>query len=423
MNILWFSHLVPYPPTGLGVLQRSYNLVRELARVHRVHLLAFVQSAPLRDLMGDVDAGLARAREHLGSFCEQVQFLPIPSERRRHGQARLAFKSLFTRDPYTINWLKSGEARSVAAEWNRRVDFDVVHFDTLSLAPYLDVFAGRTLSLDHHNIESHMMLRRAEIESHPLRRLYYRQEGHRLLAYEKFACPRFDLNITCSALDSERLQKVSPGLNIAEIPNGVDTDYFKPSGSGLTDEEPLSMVFAGNMSWYPNSAAMLFFAEHVWPKLKVTLPGATMHVVGANAPAALTVLAERDPHFKVHGFVPDARAVVGPAASYVCPIMDGGGTKLKVLDALAMGKPLVAHPVACEGIDVRDGETVVFARDPQQFVAEIVSLLKDPARRAAMSQAARALAETKYSYASIGRKLAMELERCHGEKALRGRRQ
>jgi polysaccharide biosynthesis protein PslH len=421
MNILWFSHLVPYPPTGLGVLQRSYNLVRELARVHRVHLLAFVQNAPLRDLLGDVDAGLTRAREHLGSFCERVEFLPIPAERRRHGQARLALQSLFTPDPYSINWLKSGEARTVAEEWNRRVDFEVVHFDTLSLAPYLDIFANRTTSLDHHNIESHMMLRRADIEKHPLRRLYYRQEGIRLLSYEKRLCPRFDLNITCSALDTERLLKALPGLNIAEIPNGVDTDYFKPFDNDQVGEEPLSMVFAGNMSWYPNAAAMLFFAEQVWPKLKVALPGAKMHVVGANAPAALTELGQRDPHFKVHGFVPDARDVIGPAALYVCPIMDGGGTKLKVLDALAMGKPLVAHPVACEGIDVRDGENVVFATDPQQFVAKIVSLLGDPVCRDAMSAAARSLAEARYSYASIGTKLATDLERCHEETASRRR--
>jgi polysaccharide biosynthesis protein PslH len=408
MNVLWFSHLVPYPPTGLGVLQRSYNLIRELARTHRVHLLAFVQSKPIEDLLGGVDAGLAQARVHLSSFCEQVHFVPIPSEARRYGRARLALRSLFTPDPYTINWLKSDAARAVAADWNRRIDFDVVHFDTLSLAPYLDLFGNRPVSLDHHNIESHMMLRRAQIETHPLLRLYYHQEGRRLLTYERRLCPQFDLNITCSALDTERLLKDLPGLNIAEVPNGVDTDYFQPAA---VPEEPLSMVFAGNMSWYPNSAAMLFFAEQVWPGLKKALPGVRMHVVGSNAPQAVRALGERDPDFKVHGFVPDARAVIGPAALYVCPITDGGGTKLKVLDALAMGKPLVAHPIACEGIEVRDGESVVFASDPQQFITNIVALLGDPVRRRLLSQAARSLAEAKYSYASIGSKLAADLER------------
>jgi glycosyltransferase involved in cell wall biosynthesis len=346
-----------------------------------------------------------------------VRFLPIPSEARRYGRPRLALRSLFTRDPYTINWLKSGLAREVAGEWNRRVDFDVIHLDTLSLAPYLDLFANRAVSLDHHNIESHMMLRRAQIETQPLLRLYYAQEGRRLLAYEKRLCPRFDLNITCSALDTERLLKVLPGLNVAEIPNGVDTDYFEPAAVA---EEPLSIVFAGNMSWYPNSAAMLFFAEQVWPALKKVLPGVTMHVVGSNAPQALRALGERDPQFRVHGFVPDARAIIGPAALYVCPITDGGGTKLKILDALAMGKPLVAHPIACEGIDVRNGESVVFASDPQQFVTSIVSLLGDAARRLAMSRAARALAEAQYSYAGIGLKLAADLERCHAERTIAG---
>jgi glycosyltransferase involved in cell wall biosynthesis len=412
MKILWFSHLVPYPETGLGVLQRSYHLVRELARAHEVHLLAFVQRRVIEDLLGDLKEGLQRAREHLEQYCVRVQFLPIPSECAAFGQASLAARSLMGGHPYTIRWLRSEAARKIAADWNGSTNFDIVHFDTLSLAPYREIFTRGAKSLDHHNIESDMMLRRARVERHPLKRLYFWQEGLRLRRYERRVCPQFDLNITCSSLDTERLRAVAPRTEIAEIPNGVDTDYFRP---GAEQECPLSLVFAGNLSWYPNAAAMHFFADKVWPTLKRQLPGVTMDVIGGNPPQPLTALASRDKDFRVNGFVPDVRPYISRAAVYVCPIMDGGGTKLKILDALAMGKPIVAHPIACEGIAVRDGHDVIFAREPVEFVRAIAALLADRHKRKQISMNARSLAESFYSYAFIGRKLVSELERLRNQ--------
>ncbi len=408
MKVLWFSHLVPYPEAGLGVLQRSYHLVRELSRVHEVYLLAFVQRKIIADLMGDVEEGLQRAREHLSQYCARVQFLPIPSDCSRSGQLWLAARSLTGAHTYTIRWLQSGLARRVVAEWNASVDFDVVHLDTLSLAPYRKIFTRGAKSLDHHNIESDMMLRRARIEKHPLKRFYFWQEGLRLRRYERRICPQFDLNITCSDLDTERLKSVAPGVIATEVPNGVDTDYFR---SDNVPERPSSLVFAGNLSWYPNAAAMLFFADKVWPGLKKEIPAVTMDVIGGNPPPALAALAARDKDFRVHGFVPDVRPYISSAALYVCPIMDGGGTKLKILDALAMGKAIVAHPIACEGIAVREGHDVIFAQESGEFVQSIVTLLRDPLRRKQMSANARSLAESSYSYALIGRKLASELEK------------
>jgi glycosyltransferase involved in cell wall biosynthesis len=407
MKILWFSHVVPYPETGLGVLQRSYHLVRELSRVHQVYLLAFVQRSIIQNLLGDVNEGLEKAREHLAKYCVRVEFLPIPSEGSNSGRVWLAARSLTCVHPYTIRWLQSTAARRLATDWNASIEFDVVHFDTLSLAPYREIFTRGRRSLDHHNIESDMMLRRAQHEENLLKRLYFWQEGLRLRRYERRVCPQFDLNITCSSLDTERLRSVAPEVAVTEVPNGVDTEYFRPRGEF---ERPFSLVFAGNLSWYPNAAAMFFFADRVWPTLKRELPEVTMDVIGANPPRALSAVAAREKDFQVHGFVPDVRPYVSSAALYVCPIMDGGGTKLKILDALAMGKPIVAHPIACEGIAVRDGHDVIFAQEPHEFVESIVALLRNPEKRKQMSANARSLAASTYSYTSIGRKLVSELE-------------
>jgi polysaccharide biosynthesis protein PslH len=413
MKVLWFSHLVPYPEAGLGVLQRSYHLVRELSRAHEVYLLAFVQRKIIRDLLGDVEEGLERARAHLGQYCARVEFLPIPSDSSPSRRTWLAARSLVGTHPYTIRWLQSDIARRVAAEWNASIDFDVVHFDTLSLAPYRAIFQRAARSLDHHNIESEMMLRRATIEGHPFKRLYFWQEGLRLQRYERRVCPQFDLNITCSSLDTDRLERVAPGVTVAEVPNGVDTEYFHPNGDSTNSR---SLVFAGNMSWYPNAAAMLFFADRVWPALKAKVPGVTMDLIGGNPPPRLLALAEQDKNFRVHGFVPDVRPYIGRAAAYVCPITDGGGTKLKILDALAMGKAIVAHPIACEGIAVQDGRDVIFAREPEEFVRGVAALMESPELGRRLSLNARALAESSYSYSFIGRGLVTAIERCHASR-------
>ena len=405
MNILWLSQIVPYPPTGKGVLQRSYNLIRELARFHHVYLLSFVQRKAILDTLGDVDQGLADAYDHLRTFCAEVKFIPLSVDKWQYGKVWFAAKSLFSPDPYSVNWMKEKNMEENLQQWQERYTFDLVHFDTIGLAPYYPIFGNYMTILDHHNIESHMMLRRASMEGNLLKRAYYWQEGVKLMCYEKRWCPRFDLHITCSAVDSQRLKERVPRVRVVEIPNGVDIEYFTADDSV---PEPNSLIFAGNLSWYPNAEAMLYFAEKVWPLLRAAVPNAVMNVVGADPPARLTTLANRDPNFKVHGFVPDVRPFLNRAAVYVCPIMNGGGTKLKVLDALAMAKALVAHPIACEGIDVIDGETVLFAQEAEQYVQNIKALFQDPVYCKRMGTRARALAVDKYSYKSIGEKLSEE---------------
>ena len=141
MRILWLSHLIPYPPKG-GVLQRAYYLLREIAKHHQVDLLAFNQPDLIRPLYPSVDEGLRVAYEELTRFCAKVEFLSIPSEQRLGGRYRLALTSLLSKDPYNINWLKSAEFRRTLAERIALGAYDLIHFDTISLAPYLPLAAA-----------------------------------------------------------------------------------------------------------------------------------------------------------------------------------------------------------------------------------------------------------------------------------------
>jgi glycosyltransferase involved in cell wall biosynthesis len=404
LKILWLSHLVPYPPRGFGVLQRAHNLVREVARYHDLYLLAFVQNKLLASTFPTVREGLDESQRVLSGFCRHVEFVPIPSEQHQLGVPWLALSSLLRRDPSTVNWLKSGTMATAVDRLAGQVPLDLVHFDTISLAPYLPRVEQLATVMDHHSIESHMLLRRAEKESSLLKRLYYWQEGFRLRRYETRICARMDANITCSDLDSDRLRElVGNHSRVTEIPNGVDIDYFKPMSR---DVVPHSMVFVGSLNWYPNRDAMLYFADVLWPLIRQRYPAARMDVVGAEPPTALLELAERDPQFHVHGFVDDVRPYISAAAVYVCPIRDGGGTRLKILDALAMGKAVLAHPIAYEGLNVTDKLNILTATEPAEYLAHLDRLFNDEVHRQTIGRAGRELIEREYSYASIGRRLA-----------------
>jgi len=402
MKILWLSHLVPYPPKG-GVLQRSYNLVHEISKHHDLTLLAFIQPALIKSRLSSMDAGLEEAYQHLSKYCESVVFIDIPCEHTKFGKYQLALKSLFTADPYTINWLKSDAMRTAISDIKNKSDFDLVHFDTISLAPYIDEFPKVAKALDHHNIESHMMLRRVANERNLLKKFYYYLEGKKLYRYEKKVCSQFDLHLTCSLLDAERLNGIDATLNIEEIPNGVDVDYFVPQPE---NEIAKHLIFAGSLNWYPNKDAMLFFINEIWPLLKKEMSGITMNIVGTSPSAELLKLTSDDPGLKLHGFVDDVREYISSASIYVCPIRDGGGTKLKILDSFAMGMATVAHPIACEGIDVEDGVNVLLASTPDEFVEKILLLIKNKELRNSLGKNARQTAIKKYAYTAIGENLS-----------------
>jgi sugar transferase (PEP-CTERM/EpsH1 system associated) len=398
MNMLWLAHAIPYPPKA-GFLLRSYNLLKELARHQTVDLIAFVQEQWVTTLFDNYAAGIEESRRALGEFCRNVTFLPIDNLRRPGGKHITALQALASGSSYSASWLHSSAAREAIARQMAASAYDLVHFDTIGLAPYRDLVQRAPATLMHHNIESHMMLRRADNATHRLARLYFQHEGRLLRKLEQRTASQFSRHITCSDLDSERLKELMPQVDAVAIPNGVDCEFFTSKG-GAT--RPNSLIFVGTMNWYPNVDAMMFFLREIWPGLQQRIPSVTLDIAGSNPPESVVQLAQSLSNVKVHGYVPDVRPMIDSAAVFVCPIRDGGGTKLKILDAFAMKKCVVAHPIACEGIDATDGRDVVFASEPQEFIARIVELLNDDARRARIGAAARELVERQYSFRAIG---------------------
>lgn len=396
LRVLWLSHFVPYPPTG-GNLQRSYHLVREAAQRHEVHVVALNQRAVLPS-----PERVHAAIEQLSRFCSGVDVFPNRWDRSSIHRFGLAAWSFVHPAPYDENSLRSRAMAAHLASIARTGRFDLVHVDTVGLAPYTALVPGVPVVLNHHNVESQLVRRRAEREPHLVRRLYFHREAGKLQRLERRACPRAAVNLTVSELDATRLVEVAPAARTSVIENGVDIEYFSPGRRTETDRGGL--VFAGTLSWYPNHEAIRYFLSHIWPALSTDDPRRRVTFVGRDPPSDL-LAAARDGRIRVTGRVDDVRPYFEEASIYICPIRDGGGTRLKILDALAMAKPLVATELAVEGLPLIDGEHYLRAETPEQFVAQIRRLETDASLRRTMGQRGRAFVAARYSWQVIGQKL------------------
>ena len=398
MKLLWFSHVVPFPPRG-GNLQRSFNLLRQVARKYEASLVAF-------NLLGETPAQLHAYEAELRKYCARVEFWELPYRwRSARWWAELAMSPLFE-EPFVP---RSFWSRGLAARWARTLEEHrgaLVHFDAIDLGLYASAADGFRKVLNHHNCESAMARRRAEAEPHAAKKALLSLQADKLERLEKKLCHRFDANTVVSASDGELLGAINPRAHIHVVENGVDIQFFNPSGSA---PEPGSVVFTGSLDWYPNVSGLQFFAREVWPLIRSQRPDARLYLAGKNPPASLLALAESDPQIRVIASPDDIRPWLDRGAVFICPILDGGGTRLKILDAMAMAKPIVSTTIGCEGLEVTHGENILVADAPQDFADRVLSLLGDSGERKRLGAGGRALVERRYSW----EKIAVELDRAY----------
>jgi polysaccharide biosynthesis protein PslH len=392
VRILWVGHNLAYPPKG-GPLQRNYNLLREAAKSCEVHMLAFDQPATRPDGVSPQDCVRA-----LADFCASVDWLPLSGEGFRAHRYWLGLRGLASSDPFEINWLRSSGMIQRLRKILESVPFDVVHFDTLGLAQYRQFVRSSGTVLNHHDIQSSLMARRAANDRNILRGHYWRSEARKLHEAEQRWCPRFEVNLVVSREDEKLLADSLPRIETMLVPNGVDTDYFRPR----PDPWGKTLLFCGSLDQYANRGAMNFFFDAIWPSLTRRLRNVEIYIVGRRPPKSLQRLSAGDDRVHVPGFVEDVRPYFRKATAYVCPIRDGGGTRLKILDALATGVPVIATRFACSGLSLEDGKHVLLAETPQEFVRQIDEVLSNATLRISLAAAGREVAERMYSWSVIG---------------------
>jgi glycosyltransferase involved in cell wall biosynthesis len=385
-SLLFLAHTFPYPPDG-GVYIRTYNILRLLAEDFDVTTLCF-------DRKG---AGASLA-ERAGHVEELQRFGPVTVVQRPHGghgavsahAGSLLRGRVFT---YFTNYSEEFDTELLKHLATNR--FDLVHVDSLDLSRYLTRLKGLPIACTHHNVESELLEDRARTERFPAR-LYVRHQAKLQKREERFWCPRVDLNVTVSERDANALRAIAPAAWVEPVPNGVDTDLFVPD----REVEQTGIVFVGGLSWFPNRDALDHFCENILPLLRTQVSAVPIRWVGRATSEEVDRF--RDVHgIEVTGYVDDVRPYLASAACYVIPMRIGGGTRLKLLDAWAMGKAIVSTSQGVEGTEAIHGENALVVDDPSEFASEVARVLKDRELRDKLGRAGRATAERFYSWSVI----------------------
>lgn len=396
MNILFLTPQLPYPPQK-GTALRNWGLISGLAQRHTIAVLSFLDPGQTPEVAGP-----------LAAAC-RVEIVPQPARTLRDRLRDM----LTTSRPDMALRLASDEYARRLADWLARERFDVIHIEGIEMAPYLDIIkplhggsaevgSGRLVVFDDHNCE-YLLQQRAfftdlRIPARWPGAAYSLVQWLRLRRYEAWVCRRADRVLAVSEADAAALRRLVPDLSVTVIPNGIDTGvYFPPP---LSCSSAPALVFTGTMDFRPNVDAVLWFVRDVLPRIQAEVPDARFLAVGQRPHRRLDVL-RGNRAVTLTGWVADTRPYVAGAAVVVVPLRVGGGTRFKLLEAMALGKAIVATRLGAEGYPVTDGRELLLADSPADFAGAVVSLLRDPQRREALGHAARAFVEEYYDWRVI----------------------
>ena len=385
MRILWVK-VGGLWPLDTGGRLRTFHTVAELSRRHRLVLLT--THGP-----GEDPEELVRQLPQ----CERVVSFPYqPPPRGSLALAGALAASWLSPLPLDVwKW----RVPALRAEVSRRLaagEADVCVADFLIATPNVPRGGHVPVVLFEHNVEHVLWRRLAEVETRHWRRRVLERESRKMRRYEAKACREASLTVAVSEEDRALLAADAPAARIRAVPTGVDTTYFAPGA----EERSSGLVFTGSMDWYPNEDAILHFAEHILPRIRKEVPQTRLTVVGRRPSARLRAATAGLP-IEVTGRVEDVRPYVSRASVYVVPLRVGGGTRLKICEALAMGKPLVSTTIGAEGLPLVSGEHFIRSDEPADFAEAVVSLLRDPRRRRALGDCGRRLMEERHSWPRV----------------------
>jgi glycosyltransferase involved in cell wall biosynthesis len=282
---------------------------------------------------------------------------------------------------------------------------DLAHIDHLHMAQYIEALpAALPAVLREHNVESTIMRRFAAQSSNPLIRGYAGLQARRLWRYEGRMVGRFDRCIAVTGVDGRTLRQMAPSARVEVVPDGVDTGHFRPDALPVLPE-PARIVTTGDYGWPPTADGLIFFVKEIYPLIRRAMPEAAFSVVGRQPPASVRQAASAR-RIDVLGRVEDVRAEVLRGRVFVVPTRIGSGIRLKILEAMALGRPVVSTSIGCEGIEAAHDEHLLIADDPGAFAGYVVRLLRDPALCDRLITAASRLVRERYAWPALADRLS-----------------
>lgn len=383
MRLLFLSMFFPLPANN-GVKMRTWAVMRALAAEgHEITLATFADPAER----------YGHSAELFG-VCPRVECVPrvlksLSSSADHFGRFRGAFSFL----PYGVLQARSDRMKECILSLVRSDGFDAVVCEQTDPLVNLPHWVSIPVILDNHNVEHLILQRYLEFECNPAKRYYAWLQCRKTLQWQREACRRSAIAFACSAHDQALIQCLAPQVAVMVVPNVVDTDHYQPSGA----EEPCTVLYQGGMDWYPNRDAVEFFVSAILPRLRASVPEARFVVGGRSPSDEFRRRFAAVPGIEFTGTVPDMRTEIARAAVCVVPLRIGSGTRLKILEAAAMAKPIVSTRVGAEGLDFVGGREIVLADEPKAFAEAVADLLRDASRRRELGRAARRRAQECYS--------------------------
>lgn len=378
----------------MGAELRNFHLARRLSRHMRVTHVGFgAPAVPASD--GDGDGPRFIAVPRIGAY--------RPLDLLRGAIGSVPFSVLnYTRAEMT------DALRQLLAEER----FDVVLLESIHLAGYLPAIrcgpqAPRIIVCDWHNVESEVLRRYSETTSSVVRRMYARQASWKLERYERRFLGKCPLHIAVSERDAQTLRRFSPDANVAIVENGVDASEFAIAGNEVGRRRN-RVLFVGAMDYHANIEGAAFWAREVWPEVARKLPDAVLTIVGRNPSDVVRSLANGE-RIEVTGTVPDVRPYYGDAWLAVAPLRVGGGTRLKILEAMAAGVPVISTALGAEGLSAEPGRDYLLADTAAEMIQAALALAGDPAHHARIAAAGRELAQSRYDWGALVDRLAERL--------------
>jgi glycosyltransferase involved in cell wall biosynthesis len=398
MNIL-LALRQPLVPADTGGKVRSLNIVSRLAKRVSIHAISFADAAldavsisQMRDLFdGYTPVFWCEKKKYSAGFYGEVLASQLGSW------------------PYSLSKCNQPEFLATAQSLMACRRFDLVFCDFLhTAAPLLGLAVGPKVVFEH-NVEFLLRKRRWEFERNALRRWVLGNEWRKTRTIEASVCRRFDQVLAVSDDDRETMRREFGVRNVSVLPTGVDTDFFRPAG-GVSPPRPGQLVFVGSMDWGPNEDGVIWFLRDIYPRIRQVMPRTSFTIVGRSPSSGLRSLAAATADVEVTGSVPDVRPYLARAEIAVVPLRVGGGTRIKIPEAMAMRKPVVSTTIGAEGLPFRAGRELCLADEPDDFAETVLTLLRDEPLRTAIGAAARKTVVEKHGWDAVVDKVEAVLD-------------
>jgi sugar transferase (PEP-CTERM/EpsH1 system associated) len=391
VKVAFVTVRVPFPLNSGGRI-RTFHLLKHISQVHRVTLVTAVESAEE-----------ARAAAALEERLPQVtlRLARVPPRNTLARRAGRALRSPIDQLPYTWAGYRHPRFTQNLRHALTAERYDLLHCDHTQVAHAVLALETPPRLLNAHNVDSVLIERLAVVERRSWRRALLGWQARKVAAAERRIYPAFDGALAMSEVDRVHIERLAAGKPVWTIPNGVDVGWFEPTPS---EPEPGLMVFSGAMDWLPNVDAVEFFAREILPLVRTRLPAARLLVAGRDpSPALRARLAGTG--VELTGTVDDIRPYLARGALFVVPLRVGSGTRLKILEAWAMGRPVLSTTLGAEGLPARDGDNIAIADEPARFAERAATLLEDPATARRLGAAGRQVVEETWSWKRIGDRL------------------